>query len=77
MNSQQNFHKSYPLSKTIQSKTLGRIDPMIDSLAVKHQSGIYCKNMCNETLLFIQDPDKYPPRFMKSEVGNKEKLKAN
>lgn len=33
--------------------------------------------MGNEMILYIKDPEKDLPRFMKTKVGNKEESKAN
>ena len=59
------------ISKATLSKSLGKIEPMIDSLDSKHPSGFYRAKMGNEFLFYIQDPKSDPPEFMKTATGVK------
>ena len=58
------FEETLSLTSSMLSRSLQKIDPMIDILGMHHQSGLYMGIIGKERFIYVQDSAKVPPLFL-------------
>ena len=57
------FEQTLSVTSSMLSRSLQKIDPMIDILGTHHQSGLYMGIIGKERFIYVQDSAKVPPLF--------------